>query len=142
MRILAVDYGEARTGLAISDFTGTISSPLTVIHEKKFESLIEKIAVAVSDNEACRIVVGNPINMNGTNGKKSVKCKLLAKRLNERLGLPVEMWDERLTTVAAHGIMNENNRRGKQRSERIDAVAAALILEGYLGYLKNQKGVE
>lgn len=139
MRILAVDYGEARTGIAVSDYTGTIPSPLTVINERKFNALIEKIAVTATENEVEEIVVGNPVNMNGTKGEKSVKCERLAEKLRQRVDVPVVMWDERLTTVAAHGIMNENNRRGKNRSERIDSVAAALILEGYLGFRKTQK---
>ncbi|MCL1789524.1 MAG: Holliday junction resolvase RuvX [Oscillospiraceae bacterium] len=138
MRVLAVDYGEVRTGLAISDYTGTIASPLTVIHEKNFNVLVMKIVEAVKENDAGEIVVGNPVNMNGTKGEKSVKCEKLAKNLRESTGVSVSMWDERLTTVSAHGIMNENNRRGNKRRETIDAVAAAIILEGYLAFLKNK----
>jgi putative Holliday junction resolvase len=159
LRILAVDYGEARTGLAVSDFTGTIASPLTVIHEKNMDSLVKKIVQAVSENDAREVVVGNPINMNGSKGNKSEKCELLAEKLRwclaseNKADLPVEMWDERLTTVAAHEIINANSnahRGDKSRHRRntsaehrcrgsvVDSIAAALILEGYLGFRKNK----
>ena len=145
MRILAVDYGESRTGLAISDYTGTIATPLTVIHEKNFNALIKKIAIAAEENDATEIVVGNPINMNGSKGEKSIKCELLAEKLRSCVSLPVEMWDERLTTVAAHDIISENNPRSESRNKRrqtIDAIAAAVILEGYLGYKGNRVGIK
>ena len=138
-RIIAVDYGEARTGIAVSDYTGTIASPLTVIHEKNLDALVKKIALSVAENDILEIVVGNPVNMNGTKGEKSAKCAKLAEKLRNCTQLPVLMWDERLTTVEAHGIMNQNNCRKGKRRERIDAVAAALILEGYLGFRKNRE---
>ena len=138
MRILSVDYGEARTGLAVSDYTGTIASPLTVIHEKNMDTLVSKISDAVKENDIFEIVVGNPINMNGSIGEKSLKCESLSEKLREITKVPVVMWDERLTTVAAHKVMNDNNKRGKKRRESIDAVAAAVILEGYL-WSKNKK---
>ncbi|MCL1903405.1 MAG: Holliday junction resolvase RuvX [Oscillospiraceae bacterium] len=137
MRVLAVDYGTRRTGLAISDFTGTIASPLEVIHEKNFNTLVGKIVKVAVSNQAERIVVGNPINMNGTKGEKSEICERFTEKLRIASGLHVELWDERLTTVSATAIMNQNNRRGNKRRETIDSVAAAIILEGYLSFLKN-----
>ena len=138
MRVLAVDYGAARTGLAVSDFTGTIASPLTVIHERRFDVLVEKIAIAAKENQVERIVVGNPIKLDSSVGGNSLKCCELGEKLRESVGVPVVMWDERFTTVSAHKIMNLNNRRGKKRKETIDSVAAAVILDGYLESVKNK----
>jgi len=145
MRVLAIDYGEFRTGLAVSDSTGTIASPFAVICEKNFDALIEKIAHTAQENDICEIVVGNPINMNGTKSERGVKCELLAEKLQHLLSdtrVSVTMWDERLTTISANSIINMNNQRKsvrmRKRRENVDAVAAAVILEGYLGYCKNR----
>jgi len=140
MKLLAIDYGEARTGFAVCDPEEIIASPLCVIGEKNFAKLIDKIAVIISENAVEGIVVGDPVNMNGTKGEKSAKCAKLAQKLREKTSVPVEMWDERLTTVSAIGIMNENNRRGNRRRETIDAVAAAVILEAYMAYRRNKIG--
>jgi len=140
MRLLSVDYGEARTGLAVSDKDEIIASPLCVISEKNSAILIGKILEIAAENEVEGIVVGDPVNMDGSRGLKSAKCSDLARRLRERSSIPVEMWDERLTTVSAIGIMNENNRRGRKRRETIDSVAAAVILEAYMAYRKNKIG--
>ncbi|MCL2036807.1 MAG: Holliday junction resolvase RuvX [Oscillospiraceae bacterium] len=138
MRILAVDYGEARTGLAVSDYTGTIATPMSVIHEKGFNKLIEKIVEAVKENEVGEVVVGNPLNMDGTVGEKSRKCERLAERLRVELaGIPVVMSDERLTTVEAYSIVSQHRKRSNRRKS-IDAVAAAVILEEYLDSVKNK----
>lgn len=141
MKLLSIDYGEARTGFAVCDSGEVIASPLCVVHEKSFAKLIDKITAIIGENAVEGVVVGDPVNMNGTKGEKSAKCALLARKLREKLTIPVEMWDERLTTVTAVGIMNENNRRGKRRRETIDAVAAAVILEAYMAYRKN-KGIK
>jgi putative Holliday junction resolvase len=135
MRILAVDFGDSRTGLAISDTLGMLASPLSVIHEKDMDACVQKVAQAVKENTAEQVVVGNPLNMNGTAGPRSEKAHLFADKLRALVSVPVVMWDERRTTVAAHNIMNELNRRGKKRKETIDAAAAALILENYLAFL-------
>jgi len=139
MKLLSIDYGAARTGLAVCDKDEIIASPLCVIGEKNFNALIDKIAAVISENDIEGVVVGDPVNMDGTKGEKSVKCGLLARKLREKVPVPVEMWDERLTTVTAIGIMNENNRRGKKRKETIDSVAAAVILEAYMAYRKNKR---
>jgi putative Holliday junction resolvase len=140
MRILAVDYGEVRTGLAISDYTGTIASPLTVLHDRNLDMLVGNIVKIANENEADEIVVGLPINMNGTKGEKSIKCEKVAEKIREASNMSVSLWDERLTTVSAHEIISENNPSGKNRRKKrqktVDAVAAAVILEGYL----NSKG--
>lgn len=137
MRILAVDYGDSRTGLAISDKSEILASPLTTVFEKDFDRCAEIVAENARKNGAEMIVVGDPINMNGTRGPRSEKCRLFADKLRELTGLEVNMWDERSTTVSAISIMNENNKRGKKRKEALDQAAAAIILESYLAWRKN-----
>ncbi|MBQ9947728.1 MAG: Holliday junction resolvase RuvX [Oscillospiraceae bacterium] len=137
MKIMAVDYGDSRTGLAMCDKSEILATPLTIIHMKDFDICVEKVAEAVKENKAEMVVVGNPINMNGTYGPRSEKCCLFAEKLRSLVDVEVRMWDERSSTVTAIGVMNENNKRGKKRKESLDAVAAAVILESYLAYRKN-----
>ncbi len=139
MKILAVDYGDARTGLAICDAGEMLASPVGTITEYNFEKCIDKVSQKAKELEAEMIVVGNPINMNGSEGPRSDKCKEFAQKLRKLSGLPVEMWDERSTTVTAIGYLNETNTRGKKRKAVIDTVAATIILETYLTYRKNKK---
>ncbi|MGN0649896.1 MAG: Holliday junction resolvase RuvX [Oscillospiraceae bacterium] len=139
MKIMAVDYGDSRTGLAMCDKSEILASPLTIIHEKDFDRCVEAVAQAAVENKAEMLVVGNPINMNGTLGPRSEKCTRFAELLREKLNIDVVMWDERSTTVSAIGIMNENNKRGKKRRESLDSAAAAIILESYLAYRKNHR---
>lgn len=136
---MAVDYGDSHTGLAVCDKTETLASPVGVIHERNFNACLEKTAAAVKEYEAGEIIVGNPINMNGSRGPRSEKCELFAEKLKEMTDVPVKLWDERSTTVTAHNLMNEANKRGKKRREVIDSVAAAVILESYLLYRSNNK---
>lgn len=135
MRILAIDYGDERTGIAVSDATGFLAGEAFVIKEWDPERLAERIAAECSARGVERVVLGNPINMDGSAGARSEKSRALGKLIEERTGIPVVMWDERRTTVDAHRILSENGRRGKRRKETVDAVAATLILEGYLGSL-------
>lgn len=137
MKIMAVDYGDSRTGLAMCDKTEFLASPLTIIHMKDFDICVEKVAEAVKENKAEMVIVGNPINMNGTYGPRSEKCCLFAEKLRALVDVEVKMWDERSSTVTAIDVMNQNNKRGKKRKEALDAVAAAVILESYLAYRKN-----
>ncbi len=132
MKILAVDFGDARTGLACCDRTETLASPIGVIHDKNFDSTINKVAIAAREYDVKEIIVGYPKNMNGTIGPRAEKCEDFAKKLALLVGLPVKLWDERSTTVTAHNILNETNTRGKKRKEVVDAVAATIILENYL----------
>jgi len=138
MRIMAVDYGDVRTGFAICDVTETLASPRGVIHERSADKLIQKIAAVVTELEIGEIIVGNPINMNNTRGERSEKCVLFAEKLKETVNVPVSLWDERSTTQMAHTLLNEGDKRGKKRKEIIDAAAAAVILENYLVFRKNQ----
>lgn len=138
MKIMAVDFGDARTGLAVCDRTEFLASPIGVIQERNFEACIQKVAHMATQYEVHEIVVGYPKNMNGSIGPRAEKCELFAQKLKELVNLPVILWDERSTTVAAHNILNETNTRGKKRKAIIDSVAAVLILEGYLALRKNQ----
>ena len=139
MKIMAVDYGDSHTGLACCDRTETLASPLGVIDEKNFNVCVEKVAAASVEYEVGMIVVGNPLNMNGSVGPRSEKCQLFAELLRNFVEVPVVMWDERSTTVTAHQMMNDVNKRGKKRKAVIDAVAAAVILENYLAWRANHK---
>ena len=139
MKILAVDYGDTRTGLAISDRTEFLASPVGTITERNAERLAHKVADAVREQGAELIVVGLPINMNGTRGPRAEKCEEFAKMLGELVDCPVEMWDERSTTVTAHNIRNTTNVRGKARKAVVDTVAATIILEGFMAHRRNKK---
>lgn len=134
MRILAVDYGDARTGLAVSDSSELLASPVGTITEYNAERLAEKIAAAAKEQSAGEIIVGLPINMNGTKGERAEKCESFAELLRGLTDIPVRMWDERSTTVTAHQYLNETNVRGKKRKAVVDTVAATVILESYLAY--------
>ena len=134
MRIMAIDYGDARTGLAVCDKSELLASPAGVISEWNREKLLDKLAAAAKEQQAELIVLGYPKNMDGSAGERAQKCEQLADELRERTGLEVVLWDERRTTVAAHDILNVTDVRGKRRKQVVDAVAAVLILEGYLAY--------
>lgn len=137
MKIMAVDYGDARTGLALCDRTEFLASPIGVIHEYNFDNTVKKVAYAVTEYDAKMVVIGHPLNMNGSAGDRAQKCELFAEKLRELVDVPVILWDERSTTVSAHQILNDTNTRGKKRKEVVDAVAATIILESYLEYRKN-----
>lgn len=136
---MSVDFGDSRTGLAVCGKSELMASPAGVISEKDFDKCIEKTAAAAKDNRAELIVVGYPKNMNNTVGERCEKCRLFAEKLHELTKIPVELWDERCTTVSAHNYMNVTNTRGKKRKAVVDAVAATIILESYLGYRKNKR---
>ena len=139
MKIMAVDYGDSHTGLACCDRTETLASPLGVIDERNFNVCVEKVAAASVEYEVGLIVVGNPLNMNGSEGHRSEICKNFAELLRNYVEVPVVMWDERSSTVTAHQMMNEVYKRGKKRKAVIDAVAAAVILENYMAWRANHK---
>lgn len=135
MRVLAIDYGDVRTGLAFS--SGLIIGETTVITERNAQAAAEKITAFAKERGAETLVLGYPKNMDATTGARAEKSEAFAGVLRELSGLPVILWDERRTTADAHRILSENNRHGKKRKERIDAVAASLILEAYLRHLEN-----
>ena len=134
MRVLAVDYGDARTGIAMSDLLCSIVGSTTVIHSRNQEKTISEIVRMVQENGVGEIVVGLPKNMNGSEGPRAELCRQFAEKLREATGLEIALWDERRTTVEAHNILSMHDYPGKKRKNTVDAVAASLILEGYLGF--------
>ena len=133
-RIMGVDYGDARTGIAVSDLLCSIVGTTTVIHSRNAEKTIAQISAMVKDSDVGEIVVGLPKNMDGTEGPRAELCRGFAQQLEQATGLPVRLWDERRTTVEAHNILAQHNYHGKKRKDTVDAVAASLILEGYLAF--------
>ena len=132
MIALSVDLGHARTGLAVSDKSGFLASSLCVITEYNDEKLIQKIAEKVKETKAQIIVVGLPRNMDGSEGESAIRARELAERLSELTGVPYHMQDERGTTITAHSYLSAGNVYGKKRKQKVDAVAASIILQDYL----------
>ena len=135
-KIMGIDYGDARTGVAISDLLCTIVGTTAVVNSHNTEKAIADIVRMAKENSVGEIVVGLPRNMDGTEGSRAELCREFAAKLEEATGLKVTMWDERRTTVEAHNILSQHNYHGKKRKNTVDAVAAALILEGYLAFRK------
>ena len=136
MRIMAVDHGESRTGIAVCDPAEFLASPDTVIEEKNTTRSIEKIAQRAAELGAEMIVIGLPLNMDGTEGPRAEKSRAFAGLLQAETGLPVVLWDERRSSIEAHAILHANGKKEKVHRRTVGAVAAGLILEGYLGSLK------
>ena len=135
-KIMGIDYGDARTGVAISDLLCSIVGSTCVVPSRNVEKALADIVKLAKDNSVGEIVVGLPKNMNGTEGPRAELCREFAEKLREATGLSVTMWDERRTTVEAHNILSQHNYHGKKRKNTVDAVAASLILEGYLAFKK------
>ena len=138
MRIMAIDYGDAHTGIAISDPTGFLAGFTTVITAYRPEVVAEQVAVLAKEHGVEELVLGHPKNMDGTRGPRAEKAEAMAELLKEATGLPVVLWDERRTTIDAHQILMNSGKNAKKRRKVVDAVAATLILEGYLTYKKRQ----
>ncbi len=136
-RILGVDYGDARTGVAVSDMTGTLASGVAVIKATGMRKTADAVADEARRQGVEMIVVGYPLNMDGTEGQRGERARVFSEMLHELTGLPVELWDERLTTVEAYEIMDRTGTHGKKRRERVDMLAAELILTDYLGAHKS-----
>ena len=132
MRLMAIDYGDARTGIAVSDLMNMMTGDAFVITEWNPEVIAEKIASEAKTRGVGTLVLGLPKNMDGTMGERAEKSLALSELLKEKTGLPVVMWDERRTTVDAHRILHDNGKKMKNHRKNVDAVAASLILEGYL----------
>lgn len=139
MRIMAIDYGDARTGVAVSDPTGMMAGYTTVIPGHKSERVIAELLRLAQEHQAEELVVGLPRNMDGTEGARAQLCRAFAGELEKAAGLPVILWDERRTTVEAHAILHQSGKKMKEHRKNVDAVAASLILEGYL-MRKRSKG--
>ncbi len=142
MIILAVDYGDARTGVAVCDKSEFLASPVCVVNESYEPKVAARIVEIAAEKKAGLIVVGNPRNMDGTSGERSQKCSAFAEELRRLGSLPVEMWDERLTTVSAHRVLDMTNTWGRERKKVIDAVSAVMILEDFMAFRKNKKTAE
>ncbi len=138
MRIMAIDYGDAHTGIAISDPTGFMTGYATVINAYRPEAVAQQIAALVREYGVEELVLGHPINMDGTRGPRAEKAQAMKALLEQTVSLPVVLWDERRTTIDAHQILMNNGKNAKKRKKTVDAVAASLILEGYLTYRKNR----
>lgn len=139
MKILAVDLGKARTGLAVCDENETLASPAGVIAEYSRERLAEKIVAVAAERQVKLLVVGLPRNMDGTEGESAQAAREFGQKLTGLSGLPVEFSDERGTTITAHGYLNQTDTRGKKRKAVVDAVAATIILQDYLDYRRNHR---
>ena len=140
MRVLAIDYGDARTGIAISDALGMLTGTTTVIHSRKQKKTAQEIARLARENGVERIVMGFPRNMDGSEGPRAELYRAFAAQVTQTAGMEPVLWDERRTTIEAHQILSAGNYHGKKRKNTVDAVAASLILEGYLSFLASQKG--
>ena len=134
---MAIDYGDARTGVAVSDPTGLLAGYTTVIQSRRAENVAENIVHLVKELGVKELVMGFPRNMDGTEGPRADLYRDFAKMLEEKAEMPVRLWDERRTTIEAHAILHESGKRMKAHKKNVDAVAASLILEGYLTYCRN-----
>ena len=138
MIIVGLDFGDARTGVAVCDKYEMMATDAGCVAADSYKKALAAVAERVKELKAELIVVGNPINMDGSQGFRSEKCKAFARELSELTGIPAEMYDERLTTVSAHKILNDNNVRGKKRKATVDTLSARLILDDYLTVRKNR----
>ena len=135
---MAIDYGDAHTGIAISDPTGLLAGTTTTINSRKAEVVLEELARLVRDYRVDELVMGYPKNMDGTDGPRAELYRAFAQRVEETTGLKPVLWDERRTTIDAHRILFEAGKNAKKRKKTVDAVAASLILEGYLTFKRLQ----
>ncbi len=133
MRIMAIDYGDVRIGLAVSDPTATLVGEAWTLTERNAERAANKICEEAKARNVGQFVLGNPKNMDGTEGPRTEKSREFKALLEARSEIPVTLWDERRTTIAAHEILHKNGKKMKDHRETVDAVAASLILEGFLG---------
>ena len=137
MRIMAIDYGDARTGVAVSDRMGLLTGYTTVIQSRRADETAGEIARLTREHGVGELVMGFPRNMDGSEGPRAELYRGFARLVEEAAGLPVRLWDERRTTIEAHAILHEGGKRMKSHRKNVDAVAASLILEGFLTYRRN-----
>ena len=136
-RIIGVDFGEVRTGVAVSDVSRFLASGIGYIKVGGLEKTAAKIAEIAAEQQAGAIVVGCPVNMDGSQGPRAERCRAFAAKVEELTGLPVAMMDERMTTMAASRFLNETNTWGAKRKTVIDTLSAQIILQNCLDRLKN-----
>ena len=135
-RIIAVDFGDARTGVAVSDLTGTMTGETLTIHEWNAERLSLRLAFFARERDGELFVLGLPKNMDGTEGPRAEKARQFAVMLEDASGLPVRLWDERRSTIEAHAILHAAGKKEKKHRASVDAVAASLLLESYLDSIR------
>lgn len=135
MRIMAIDYGDARIGLAVSDMLGMLCGEAWTMQEWNMERAAHRIAEEAKSRGVERLVLGLPKNMDGSEGERAAKSREFRELLIKESGLPVTLWDERRSSIEAHAILHRNGKKEKAHRKTVDAVAASLILEGYLGSL-------
>ena len=138
MRIMAIDYGDAHTGVAISDPTGLLAGTTLTIHSRKGEVVLEELCKLVEQYQVDELVMGFPRNMGGAEGPRAELYRAFAQQVEEATGLRPVLWDERRTTIDAHRILFDAGKNARKRKKTVDAVAASLILEGYLTFRKTQ----
>lgn len=136
MIILAIDYGEKRTGIAVCDKNEVLATPVCTIEEGYEPKLIEKISQIVKEYNPKMIVVGKPVNMDGSEGERANKCTEFANTLSQSVDIKCEMFDERMTTVIAHKSLNFTNTRGNKRKSVVDALSAQIILQDFIEFRK------
>ncbi|HBI64569.1 MAG TPA: Holliday junction resolvase RuvX [Clostridiales bacterium] len=139
MKIMGIDYGDARTGVSISDPTGFLAGSPQVIATWNTDELLDRLTALAAQEKVEEIVLGLPKNMNASQGERAEKCRALGAQLEARTGLPVIYWDERRTTIEAHAILHAAGKKQKKHRKSVDAVAASLILQGYLDFKRMQK---
>ena len=132
MKILGLDYGEARIGVAVSDALGILANPLDTICEKDRALQLEKTAMVARQHVVEKIVVGNPKRMDGSLGHRAEYTEEFARDLSKLLNIPYVMWDERFSSTEAHRILESGGVSGKKRKTKVDKIAAVIILQGYL----------
>lgn len=136
MRIMGIDFGDARTGLAVSDEMNILVGDAWTLSQRNPELVAEEIAAEAEKRGVQRLVLGLPRNMDGSEGPRAEKCREFAELLGAKTTLPIVLWDERRSSIEAHAILHANGKKEKNHRKTVDAVAASLILEGYLGTLK------
>lgn len=136
MRIMAIDYGDQRIGLAVSDLLGILCGEAWTMNEWDMERASKRIAEEAAAREVGTLVLGLPKNMDGSEGVRAEKSREFKAMLERDSGLPVVLWDERRSSIEAHAILHAAGKKEKQHRKTVDAVAASLILEGYLGSIK------
>lgn len=139
MRVMAIDYGDAHTGVAVSDPTGFLVGTTTTIDSRRQEVVVDRLVELIGEHRPEEVVLGFPRNMDGTDGRKAELYRELAARLEEAAGMKVILWDERRTTIDAHQILFNQGKDGRKRKKLVDAVAASLILENYLDYKRMRR---
>lgn len=134
--VLGVDYGDVRTGLARSNTARTVATGIGTVRPKGMHELADIIIASANEHGCTLIVIGNPVNMDGSHGFRAEKIELLRSVIGEKCSIPVELYDERCSTMLAHRYLTATDTRGKKRKEAVDTLSAQIILQDYLDFRK------